>query len=133
MSDALKLDRRGISTTQGTAPATHEVTVGVKYAEPYHAAPTVNGTAPKPTLADTEIGRLRFRMEALEHLVIILLADTKSRDVDAVRELLNETAFWTDPSHNAESRRAAAHMIRLVERSDRMRSGAAAGVAASST
>jgi hypothetical protein len=66
-------------------------------------------------------------MEALEHLVIILLADTKSRDVDTVRELLNDMSFWTDPSHDAESRHAAAHMIRLVERSDRLHSGSAAG------
>ena len=127
MSNALKLDRRGISTTQGAAPATHEAAVGVKCAEPYLAAPTVHDTVPKPTLADIAIARLRYRMEALEHLVIILLADTKSPGVDNVRELLNDMSFWTDPGHNAESRRAAAHMIRLVERSDRLRSGSAAG------
>lgn len=127
MSNALKLDRRGISTTQRAAPATHAAAVGVYHAEPYHATPTVHDTVPTPTPADIAIARLRIRMEALEHLVIILLADTKSRDVDTVRELLNNIPFWTDPSHNAESTRAAAHMIGLVERSDRLRSGSATG------
>jgi len=65
-------------------------------------------------------------MEALEHLVIILLADNRTQDVDAVRNLLNDIPFWTDPSHTVESRCAAAHMIRLVERSDGLNSGAIA-------
>jgi hypothetical protein len=126
MPDVLKLDRHGISTTPTSARATHKAAVDFEHDEAHRTASNGHDAMQKPTIADTSIARLRIRMEALEHLVIILLADNQSRGVRSVRELLNDVPFWTDPTHNVESRCAAAHMIRLVERSDRLRSDATA-------
>lgn len=75
-----------------------------------------------PTAGELEVARLRIRMEALEHLTIILLAQSGRQQLDEVRGLALDIPFQTDPNLDAEMRRAVTHMIRLIERSDLLRS-----------
>jgi hypothetical protein len=81
-----------------------------------------HGVSMPPTAGELEVARLRIRMEALEHLTIILLAQSGRHELDEVRGLALDIPFQTDPNLDTEMRRAVAHMIRLIERSDLLRS-----------
>ena len=73
------------------------------------------------TSAEMETKRLRIRMEALEHLLVLLLANINSQELDPVLELVNDISFSQQAGADAEVARVVEHMIRLVERSDRLR------------
>ena len=82
-----------------------------------------NATEPQlPTLLEIEVARLRVRMQALEHLVIVLLGATPTRELEMIRGLADDREFQSDANRDAEISQAAALMIHLVERSDGLRS-----------
>jgi hypothetical protein len=91
-----------------------------------HPLNAPHSSAKPPTPVELEVARLRIRTEALEHLMIIILAQSSRYELDEVRGLAHDIPFQTDPNLDAEMRRAVAHMIRLIERSDPLRSDQAA-------
>lgn len=114
MFNATELDCRASPMPQVAVHARRDADGGSGLFLPHYATPTLRSTSRSPTLDELQLARLRIRMEALEHLIIILLADTITQNLDAVRRLVNDIPFRTDPNLDAKMNRAAAHMICLV-------------------
>ena len=68
-----------------------------------------------------ELDRLRSRVIALENLVIAMLAQSSDPQLDSVREMATYISPRPGTTMHPLTVRAAAQMIRLVERSDYFR------------
>ena len=80
---------------------------------------------PVPEMTNAELVALHVRMIALENLVISLLATASDQQLDLAREMAAYISPRPSFTQHPLTMRAAAHMIDLVERSSRFRSGSA--------
>jgi tellurite resistance-related uncharacterized protein len=76
-------------------------------------------TAP-PRLDDAELVQMRVRIIALENLVIALLADASDRQIEIAREMAAYIAPRPGFTPHPLTVHAAAHMIDLVDRAERL-------------
>jgi len=83
----------------------------------------VEGEAPMPKMGEAEMGALHIRVIALENLVIALLAEASDRQLELARDMVRYIAPREGFTHHPLTTHAAAHMVDLVERSARFRSG----------
>jgi hypothetical protein len=74
-----------------------------------------------PASVTIELDRLRSRVIALENLVIAMLAQSTDPQLDSVREMATYISPRPGTKLHPLTVRAAAQMIRLVERSDYFR------------
>ena len=74
-----------------------------------------------PELTNAELVQLRIRVIALENLVISLLAEASSRQLDLAREMAAFISPRPDFTHHSLTIRAAAQMIDMVNRAGRFR------------
>ena len=86
-------------------------------------APSSDDEAPMPKIDEAEMGALHIRVIALENLVIALLAEASDRQLELVRDMARYIAPREGFTHHPLTTHAAAHMVDLVERSARFRSG----------
>ena len=96
---------------------------GAEPEDPQAAPSFVEGLAPMPENGPAEVGALHIRMIALENLVISLLATATDRQLELAREMAAYIAPRPGFTHHALTTQAAAHMVDLVERASRFRSG----------
>ena len=96
----------------GAGPEGHEV-----------EAPSSDDEAPMPKMGEAEMGALHIRVIALENLVIALLAEASDRQLELVRDMARYIAPREGFTHHPLTTHVAAHMVDLVERSARFRSG----------
>ena len=74
-----------------------------------------------PQLTDAEVVQLRIRVIALENVVISLLAEASSRQLDLVREMAAYISPRPGFTHHPLTIHAADQMIDLVERASRFK------------
>ncbi len=87
-------------------------------------APTaVESPVPMPENAPAEVGVLHVRVIALENLVIALLATASDRQLEQARGMASYIAPRPGFTHHPLTTHAAAHMIDVLERASRFRSG----------
>lgn len=79
--------------------------------------------APMPKMGEAELGALHIRVIALENLIIALLAEASDRQLELARDMARYIAPRKGLTHHPLTTHAAAHMVDLVERSARFRSG----------
>lgn len=79
--------------------------------------------APMPKMGEAEMGALHIRVIALESLIIALLAEASDRQLELARDMARYIAPREGFTHHPLTTHAAAHMIDLVHRSARFRSG----------
>ena len=78
--------------------------------------------ASAPLLTNTEVLQLRIRVIALENLMIALLARAPAEQLELVRELAAYISPRPGFTHHPMTIRAANEMLRLLERSEQLRS-----------
>ena len=78
---------------------------------------------PVPKMANAELVALHIRVIALENLVISLLAGASDRQLELARDMAPYIAPRPGFTDHPLTTHAAAHMIDLVERASRFRSG----------
>ena len=78
---------------------------------------------PMPENNVAELGALHIRVIALENLVIALLATASDRQLELAREMARYISPRPGFTPHPLTTHAAAHMIDLVERASRFRSG----------
>jgi hypothetical protein len=78
---------------------------------------------PVPKMANAELVALHIRVIALENLVIALLAGASDRQLELARDMAPYIAPRPGFTDHPLTTHAAAHMIDLVERASRFRSG----------
>lgn len=78
---------------------------------------------PMPRNDPAELGALHVRVIALENLVISLLATASDRQVERAREMAPYIAPRPGFTHHPLTTHAAAHMVDLIERAAKFRSG----------
>lgn len=76
-----------------------------------------------PKIGEAELGALHIRVIALENLVIALLAEASDRQLDLARDMAGYIAPREGFTHHPLTTHAAAHLVDLIERSARFRSG----------
>ncbi len=76
-----------------------------------------------PKMGEAEMGALHIRVIALESLIIALLAEASDRQLELARDMARYIAPREGFTHHPLTTHAAAHMIDLVHRSARFRSG----------
>jgi hypothetical protein len=76
-----------------------------------------------PKIGDAELGALHIRVIALENLVIALLVGASKLQLDLARDMAGYIAPRAGFAHHPLTTHAAAHLVDLVERSKRFRSG----------
>ncbi len=96
---------------------------GAGFSDPLMGTPPDDREAAMPAMGDAEMGALHIRVIALENLVIALLADASDRQHDLARAMARYIAPREGSARHPLTIHAAAHMIDLVERSMRFRSG----------
>jgi hypothetical protein len=74
-----------------------------------------------PELSNAELVHLRVRVIALENVVIALLAESSTRQLDQVREMATYISPRPGFTEHPLTIHAAAHMIQLVERAGHFR------------
>ena len=91
---------------------------------PQMADPTsAEDQIPVPKMANAELVALHIRVIALENLVIALLAGASDRQLELARDMAPYIAPRPGFTDHPLTTHAAAHMIDLVERASRFRSG----------
>jgi hypothetical protein len=78
-----------------------------------------------PEMTNVQLVALHVRVIALENLVISLLATASNQQLDLAREMAGYISPRPDFTPHPLTVRGAAHMIDLIERSSRFRSGCA--------
>lgn len=96
---------------------------GAEPCGPQVAPTSVEDRIPMPENAPAELGALHIRVIALENLVIALLATASDRQLELAREMASYIAPRPGFTHHPLTTHAAAHMVDLVERASRFRSG----------
>lgn len=76
-----------------------------------------------PTMGEAEMDLLHIRMIALENLVIALLAKASGQQIELACDMARYIAPREGFTDHPLTTRAAAHMVGLIERSERFRSG----------
>lgn len=79
---------------------------------------------PIPKNDPAELGALHIRVIALENLIISLLATASDQQLELAREMAGYISPRPGFTHHPLTTHAAAHMVDLVERAFRFRSGA---------
>lgn len=74
-----------------------------------------------PELSNAELVHLRVRVIALENVVIALLAESSTRQLDHVREMATYISPRPGFTEHPLTIHAAGHMIQLVERASHFR------------
>lgn len=74
-----------------------------------------------PELSNAELVHLRVRVIALENVVIALLAESSTRQLDHVREMATYISPRPGFTEHPLTIHAAGHMIQLVERAGHFR------------
>ena len=74
-------------------------------------------------MADAELAAIHIRVIALENLVISLLVAASDQQIEQAREMARYISPRPGFTHHRLTTYAAAHMIDLVERASRLRSG----------
>ncbi|PZR91230.1 MAG: hypothetical protein DLM68_03760 [Hyphomicrobiales bacterium] len=90
---------------------------------PQMAPTSVEDRIPVAKIGDAELVALHIRVIALENLVISLLAAASDRQLELAREMAPYISPRPGFTHHPLTIHAAAHMIDLVERASRFRSG----------
>lgn len=86
-------------------------------------APASSDPAPVLNMGEAELVSLHIRVIALENLVIALLADASDRQLELAREMAPYISPSPGFTPHPLTTRAADHMVDLVERASRFRSG----------
>lgn len=81
------------------------------------------GEAPMPKMGEAELGALHIRVIALENLLIALLAEASDQQLELARNMARYIAPREGATHHPLTIHAADHMVDLVKRSARFRSG----------
>src|SRR5579862_954697 len=102
MSITAGLGRRANSSTLMVTPSAPAGELGMSHSDARHYLPALTSKPLPPTLPESEVARLRIRIEALEHLIIILLAASGAEDLETLRGLAGDIPFWSDLNLNAE-------------------------------
>jgi len=79
--------------------------------------------APMPDIGPAEMGALHIRVIALENLIIALLAKASDEQLEQARSMARYISPREGFTHHPLTIHAAKHMVDLVERSARFRSG----------
>jgi tellurite resistance-related uncharacterized protein len=93
---------------------------GIEGAQHSAAAPA-ESVPDTPDMTNAELVQLRVRVIALENLLISLLADASGRQLDLAREMVSYISPRPGFTQHHLTVQAAAHMVDLVQRSDRFR------------
>lgn len=96
----------------GAGPCGHEV-----------APASSDNEAPMPKMGDAEMGALHIRVIALENLIIALLAKASDRELELACDMARYISPREGFTRHPLTTHAAAHMVDIVERSARFRSG----------
>lgn len=86
-------------------------------------APTLDDPALVPNMGEAELVSLHIRVIALENLVIALVAGASVRQLELAREMAPYISPRPGSTPHPLTTRAADHMVDLLERACRFRSG----------
>jgi len=78
---------------------------------------------PVPKMGEAELVTLHIRVIGLENLVIALLATASDRQLELAREIACYITPRPNFTQHPLTTRAAAHMVDIIERATRFRSG----------
>ena len=93
---------------------------------PQEASTSSEDRIPIPEIGPAELRALHIRVIALENLIISMLATASDQQLDMAREMASYISPRSGFTHHPSTTHAAAHMIDLIERASRFRSGQAA-------
>lgn len=87
------------------------------------ASASSRGQVAMPEMGEAEMGALHIRVIALENLIVALLANASGDQLELARDMARYIAPREGFTQHPLTIRAATHMVDLIKRSARFRSG----------